>query len=44
MVISLDRLIQDEEQVPFAAIGAAHFGGDDSILKLVEKRGYTIEK
>ena len=43
MAKSIDDLIQGG-QVPFAAIGAAHFGGDDSILKLVEKRGYTLEK
>lgn len=43
MAISIDRLIQDS-QVPFAAIGASHFGGDDGMIRLLEKRGYTIEK
>ena len=32
-----------KEKPTFFGVGAAHLGGDDGVIKLLRKKGYTVE-
>jgi len=39
----IEPLFKDEK-VEFVLVGSAHLAGDDSVLKMLEERGYHISK
>lgn len=43
MAQRLDILIK-EGKIPFACIGLSHFGGQDSLQKLLEEKGYSLHR
>jgi uncharacterized protein YbaP (TraB family) len=42
--VKLDQLIRNEPGVFFVAVGAAHLTGPDSVNRMLEQRGYTLER